>query len=142
MTTLEHTSSASPLDSILFRDSTHSFHFAQPLGSSGTSIPPFASHSTDTDVPTSAVLLSLSLSFWLSFWLSFSFRVFRSLPLAPTSSGAAPGSFPGRRSVPSSLDPRASFVPRSQPSSASTPPAWSRSYIQYCRYVPASSRES
>ena len=56
--TLKHTSFASPLDSILFRDSTHSSHFAQPLGTSGTSIPPFTSRSTDTDVPTSAALAS------------------------------------------------------------------------------------
>lgn len=56
---MEHTSFASPLDSILFHDSTHSFHFAQPLGRNGTSIPPFASHRSDTDVPTSAVLASL-----------------------------------------------------------------------------------
>lgn len=32
-----------PLDSILFRDSTHSFHSAHPLGARETSIPPFAS---------------------------------------------------------------------------------------------------
>lgn len=44
------------LDSILFRDSTHSFHFAHPLGTTETSIPLFASRSSDTDVPTSAVL--------------------------------------------------------------------------------------
>ena len=60
VTTLEHTSFASPLDSILFRDSTHSSHFAQPLGSTaGLLFLP--SHPTvpDSDVPTSAVLASL-----------------------------------------------------------------------------------
>lgn len=133
MATLKHTSFASPLDSILFRDSTHSSHFAQPLGTSGTSIPPFTSRSTDTDVPTSAALPPPPLSLSLPFLLRFS--CFPSLTARTDSA-----SFPARR-FPLSLDPRASFVRsfvrRFQPSSASTPPAWSRSYIQYCRYVPS-----
>lgn len=128
---MKHTSFASPLDSILFRDSTHSSHFAQPLGTSGTSIPPFTSRSTDTDVPTSAALPppSLPLSSVSSPFLVFSFSNC-SYRLRFLSSSAFP-SFPR----PSSFV--RSFVRRFQPSSASTPPAWSRSYIQYCRYVPS-----
>lgn len=39
-----------PLDSILFRDSTHSFHSAHPLGARETSIPPFASRHWRPDI--------------------------------------------------------------------------------------------
>lgn len=118
--TLKHTSFASPLDSILFRDSTHSSHFAQPLGTSGTSIPPFTSRSTDTDVPTSAALASpppLPFSFPLSS-VSSPFLVFSfsncSYRLRFLSSSASFPSFPR----PSSFV--RSFVRRFQPSTASS----------------------
>lgn len=136
---MKHTSFASPLDSILFRDSTHSSHFAQPLGTSGTSIPPFTSRSTDTDVPTSAALASPPpLPFSLSLSLPFLLRS-SCFPSLTARTGSA--SFPARRPFPLSLDPRASFVRSfvvfNPPLRPQPPPAWSRSYIQYCRYVPS-----
>lgn len=106
----ERTSFASPLDSILFRDSTHSFHFAHPLGTTRTSIPPFASLSSDTDVPTSAVLGSP--------FFSLLHVPYVSLPLPLTSSSNSPR-FLSRlvtAAFPSFFDPPLSFVRRFQPS--------------------------
>lgn len=75
VTTLEHTSFASPLDSILFRDSTHSSHFAEPLGSTaGLLFLP--SHSTrlwrpDIRSPRLSLFYLRFLSFRVFFPLSF-----------------------------------------------------------------------
>lgn len=90
--------SGAPSDSILFRDSTHSFHSAHPLGASGTCIPSFASRTPDTDVPTSTGLLFLHHSFLLL--------------LSTTTLNHPPfGSSPGRRSDPLDSTILSSFVP-------------------------------
>lgn len=82
--------SGAPSDSILFRDSTHSFHSAHPLGASGTCIPSFASRTPDTDVPTSTGLLLhfffFSLQPPLTTHPSVPLQVVAAIPSTPPSS--------------------------------------------------------